>query len=581
MAQIPRTRQILDFQPLKPPNVPLSLGANNWGEALGAVSQAGFNIYNKKKVAEQEVALNRLEQNLITTEANVDERIALGFNGLPHGKWENIAAEVSTLEQYNFLQDEQLHPGNLSPANELRREQMLFKSSASIRSKTRLAAIKSMGAELVSFEDKRQQDILDNIVSNPSVEVAIDIMENYGPEFRSRVPRNFAFNPAQAEASIIALEKEGYTLAINRIVSELANSIEGEGSALTSHLKVKHSEDLVKLIQTPRFKQYFDTAASGGLDKFINKVMVQLHTSKLSVRKATRLKQKRVALDEYKELKLLATKGDFVDPKKVADVMSTILDMDMDVRDVMPIINSLSSLPSDVSKPTEVEELLYQNAINALKIFVVTAKRKNAPVDEDGFNKQFDTDAYGKMHPTSKGLYMDYFITIMEPRNQDIATLSVTMTDELIRGITAPYLKPGAITDKVYYMMQNPGSLVPGISRFNKDLEGVIGGSVERYVRDWARENPDKPIDRSKMMAQMYNDFTVGEFLSPTIIDIDPTAMKHVLEKREHSPDKLSAREKWVASLIEIKQARLAEGIARFDKIVEDGKLGPGEVPPC
>ncbi len=82
MAQIPRTRDILDFQPLPSPKVPLEVGRSGFGQALSNVSQIGFKYGLQARKAEDEVALERLQQNLLDDELEIAQDLDAGAGGI-------------------------------------------------------------------------------------------------------------------------------------------------------------------------------------------------------------------------------------------------------------------------------------------------------------------------------------------------------------------------------------------------------------------------------------------------------------------------------------------------------------------
>ena len=167
MAQIPRTRDILDFQPLPSPKVPLEVGRSGFGQDLSNVSQIGFKYRLQARKAEEEVALERLQQNLLDDELEIAQDLDAGAGGIPFGEFRAHADGRHQEHVAGFISEDPAIQ-NLLPENQVRMDKMLLASRGAISRNASKTSRLLMKSELVAREVTREEAALDNVSTNPN-----------------------------------------------------------------------------------------------------------------------------------------------------------------------------------------------------------------------------------------------------------------------------------------------------------------------------------------------------------------------------------------------------------------------------
>lgn len=224
MAQIPRSLRdnFQDFNPIKPPNVPLEVGRSNIGEALGNVANQGFAFAGQKKRAQDNLIVSDLSQKIKDASATASLEAKTEFEQSGSRRYENLRAD--TVKRYDdkkrdvFENNEDFNSLGLESRNLL--ERLDLEVSGLLGRNTELFAAKKM-AELGLLElDENLSGIIESLKSpNADVNALTADFDNLAALQQQAAKNGSPYeNPVQSEARI-ATTRDRFNLQKHKAIT--------------------------------------------------------------------------------------------------------------------------------------------------------------------------------------------------------------------------------------------------------------------------------------------------------------------------------------------------------------------------
>ena len=155
----------------------MSVGASNWGEAFGKAAEGLFKAHRVSRMAEDEVALERLQQSLLDDELDSKENLDQGAGGIAYKDFVTHAEGRHQENVAGFLADPAIQ--NLLTVNQTRMDKMLLASRGVISRNARRTASLKMVAELNARETGRETRVIDNVSTHHNVLEGLELVDLY------------------------------------------------------------------------------------------------------------------------------------------------------------------------------------------------------------------------------------------------------------------------------------------------------------------------------------------------------------------------------------------------------------------
>ena len=575
MAQIPRTRDILDFQPLPSPKVPLEVGRSGFGQALSNVSQIGFKYGLQARKAEDEVALERLQQNLLDDELEIAQDLDAGAGGIPFGEFRAHADGRHQEHVAGFISEDPAIQ-NLLPENQVRMDKMLLASRGAISRNASKTSRLLMKSELVAREVTREEAALDNVSTNPNgVLAGLGIVTAYYKELKVRCPNNPACNPDKLALRTASGMKRANTAAYNRIIDEMVNVAAGDGT-FTTHPEVSTINDLVRIIKRGDFKNLYN-ATQGGEAAFIRDTRIAF-SSAFSARQASLEKQSRKSAYE-------SIMGIFQDslnpltqhkntPGRIAAASAKIFKSD--INNPGALLNWVKGLKHDSTKPNANQEFLFEKLKFNMQRIAMKAELAGKPVSFDDIDAELRSFDPNKLHVSQLSDYLEYTRKITTPANSSIEAAIGRIKASISKAINGRAVKGGDLNAVLARKLAGGGS--PDLPELVGDLPLVMSTAIENLTRNWVKANPNSRIDETEIGQIAMANILKGKHGDPTIISIDPASLEEASFIKEQGILELTAEEQFILDLHKAKQRRLAGITARAVRLNEQKQLRAGSL---
>lgn len=551
--KVPRRqgRGTLEFNPQATAQIPLSVGSSGFAAGAARASEAALGVYTQKQQAEEEVALGRLQENLNNSALEAEQDLNANASDIPFGDFRSHAEAKNQENIQKYISSDPVLQ-RLSIAGQARFDKALISSHGTVGRNAERQSAFAMAKELEGKQSIREERVIQNVNSDPlGVVHAMEGVENFYKELDKACSSSVICVPSELAQSAIAGVRRSQELGLNRVIDELSNSIAGTGE-FTAHPDIKTALDVPAAIKRGDFKMlYGENSEAEFIRKTTAAIVTATNTKRTQVELSNRAKAYGDMQGVFHDAKDPA-KAHLVTPERVLKISKKIFKAGLS--NPAPLLNFLSKLQFDTTKPTATQEEAYYHANNALRNVAVQAKFEGRPVtvaDLAGVYKNVDPN---EIHPSQFAKLLTGAESLLDNANRDIETVISDIQADIASSLGKKAIKPGDIKGTLLQALSPSGN-----AEFPKlvgDLPGVIGTAVESLVRNTLKDNPGKQINKSEIIQEVYDNILKGKVGHPTTINIPTDTLRDAYYHKERG-HKLTPSSQFVLDLDAAKQGRL------------------------
>ena len=571
MVKVPRyDPNQVSYTPAKAAIAPLQLAdMSSWTQALDAGAAFAADKYEKRQLAEQEIAVRDAQNKM-------EELISESGDKLQHSKVDDPDKPFNA----NDFKDDAFSTFDEGVAKIMSESTIISSGDLNVTNHARFmadidSARSRIGRQANSIAsnrlvDRLQQDFHSRervahqaIVHGADPKASFDKLLNEYTVMSADNDTLGYFSRSEMEQKVAA----GTDLAIDKVKTNLADRFANDllgnarGSEFKGQVDFNAWEDEVKV------GDWDDFIKKGGIeskDSFINDVFAKALTAE-STMKATM--RKRAKIDFAQSLGIWIKKSG--DPNVVitADDLKPLFDkleggaVYLEGNDLISAFNKIQGLITDPTQPTAVQDQLFEN----MRTFVAmqTVAGMDAVTTADLIQSVTDEDAiykFSDLHYSNKADFIKYLEDRNDPQTQKVDSAIDFVYKEFKEDLGKKTAKDRSLTGALQQAFGVAGNvLFPELAsgRLAPFSIAVIESSVRAYVRDNPTHSAMKA--QSEVIQMLTSQIKKGNHSDVTKIDVDDRILEEAIYKKNIQGGVLNYKEEVALGLYQIKTRRLRD----------------------